>query len=158
MLDALSGLVALLDDRYDEAEAAFRDASQYADARVLGWAREDELFMAFLEFSRGDIHAAERWLRASVDRGRRWGSVTGSAEALLAATRVALGADPDSVKAAVQNPAPWSDIELGCAAYIEHKAQSTPLDSTTLSKNSRVESTIFHRVLKTFNAMTEGSG
>lgn len=152
MLDALSGLVALLEDRPDEAEALFRTSARYADARVLGWAREDEQFMGYVALARQDLDAARHWLSAAVDRGRRWGSGGGPAGALLAATRVAQGEDPAVVANMVAAPSPWSDLEQGCAAYVRHVASGEPLDQDTLPRFSAVERGVLDRALAAFEA------
>ena len=152
MLDALSGLVALLEDRYDAAEEHFRTSARYADAQVLGWAREDEVFMGYLALARGDLGGARRWLASAVDRGRRWGAGAGVGGALLAATRVALGEDPAVVASLVARPSPWSDIEQGAVAYVQHIADGTALDPDTLPRRSAVERGVLDRALATFEA------
>ena len=118
MMEALLGLCALLDDRLDAAETRFRAAARYADARVLGWSTEDDLFMGYLSLFRRDLEAAEAWLARAVDRGRRWGAGPGVAGALLAAVRVARGALPATVRTLLEQADPRSVVARAATAWV----------------------------------------
>lgn len=146
MLLALLGMVAMLDDRLDEAEDHFRAAARYASAHASTWTREDEYFMGCTHLLRGDLHQAERWFSSAVALGRRWGSGAGVSAPLLAATRVAKGESPARVGELLKQGPSWSPMTRAALRFVGECAGESVDDD--LSSPSHVSSSLARRFLQ----------
>ena len=149
MVAAMLGMVAMLDNRFDEAEKHYRASARYADAHASDWTREDEYLMGSLSILRGDMARAEKWLASSVAFGRRWGAGAGASAPMLAATRVATGTDPARVSDLLKQGPSWSPLVRAAVRFVAEAAGEAECDegSAELDSPSHVSTTMARQFL-----------